>query len=313
MSQPPDPAVRGREHRLRPARGVVAGPRPAAQASSRTSCASPGEEAQLNAARDGRRRAAAGTACCAASKARTSLRRDRDRRRYASRSTAIDRARLVPKIEWRKGQMNRGTAAAGGRAGAREERRRRTSCSARSRWRSPRRPRSASPTTSTSRVAIDRETGDYESFRRWTVVPDEEHEEPAHQIAITDARRARRRTSSWATSSRSRSSRSTFGRIGAQAAKQVILQKIRDAEREQILNDFLERERQPGDRHGQAHRARQRDRRIRPHRRRDAARPADPEGKPARGRPRARLRDEDRPHGARARSSSCRASRRSSS
>ena len=34
----------------------------------------------------------------------------------------------------------------------------------------------------------------------------------------------------------------TFGRIGAQAAKQVILQKIRDAEREQILNDFLERE-----------------------------------------------------------------------
>jgi N utilization substance protein A len=32
-----------------------------------------------------------------------------------------------------------------------------------------------------------------------------------------------------------------FGRIGAQAAKQVILQKIRDAERDQILNDFLER------------------------------------------------------------------------
>src|SRR5205809_5129818 len=38
-----------------------------------------------------------------------------------------------------------------------------------------------------ARVSIDRETGDYETFRRWTVVPDEEHEEPAHQIAITDA------------------------------------------------------------------------------------------------------------------------------
>src|SRR5437660_1653999 len=38
-----------------------------------------------------------------------------------------------------------------------------------------------------ARVSIDRETGDYESFRRWTVVPDEDHEEPAHQIAITDA------------------------------------------------------------------------------------------------------------------------------
>ena len=35
-----------------------------------------------------------------------------------------------------------------------------------------------------------------------------------------------------------------FGRIGAQAAKQVILQKIRDAEREQILNDFLQRKEQ---------------------------------------------------------------------
>ena len=33
----------------------------------------------------------------------------------------------------------------------------------------------------------------------------------------------------------------TIGRIGAQAAKQVILQKIRDAEREQLLNDFLSR------------------------------------------------------------------------
>jgi len=38
-----------------------------------------------------------------------------------------------------------------------------------------------------ARVSINRETGDYDSFRRWTVVPDEEHEEPAHQIAITDA------------------------------------------------------------------------------------------------------------------------------
>src|SRR5260370_41707441 len=37
------------------------------------------------------------------------------------------------------------------------------------------------------RVEIDRETGDYNAFRRWTVVPDEEHEEPAHQIAISDA------------------------------------------------------------------------------------------------------------------------------
>ena len=58
----------------------------------------------------------------------------------------------------------------------------------------------------------------------------------------------------------------TFGRIGAQAAKQVILQKIRDAEREQILNDFLERGESLRDRHGEARRARQPDRRVGPRR-----------------------------------------------
>ena len=49
-----------------------------------------------------------------------------------------------------------------------------------------------------------------------------------------------------------------FGRIGAQAAKQVILQRIRDAEREQILADFLERKEHIVSRHHQAHGARQR-------------------------------------------------------
>jgi N utilization substance protein A len=51
----------------------------------------------------------------------------------------------------------------------------------------PRRRRSASPDEIDARVSINRETGDYDSFRRWTVVPDEEHEEPAYQLAITDA------------------------------------------------------------------------------------------------------------------------------
>ena len=93
-----------------------------------------------------------------------------------------------------------------------------------------------------ARVSIDRETGDYDSFRRWTVVPDEEHEEPAHQIAITDAARARSASSKLGDVIEEPLEPVEFGRIGAQAAKQVILQKIRDAEREQILNDFLERE-----------------------------------------------------------------------
>ena len=92
-----------------------------------------------------------------------------------------------------------------------------------------------------ARVSIDRETGDYESFRRWTVVPDEEHEEPAHQIAITDAAE-RDPALQLGDVVEEPLEPIEFGRIGAQAAKQVILQKIRDAEREQILNDFLERE-----------------------------------------------------------------------
>ena len=92
-----------------------------------------------------------------------------------------------------------------------------------------------------ARVSIDRETGDYESFRRWTVVPDEEHEEPAHQLAITDAAE-RDPELKLGDVIEEPLEPVEFGRIGAQAAKQVILQKIRDAEREQILNDFLERE-----------------------------------------------------------------------
>ncbi len=92
-----------------------------------------------------------------------------------------------------------------------------------------------------ARVAIDRETGDYESYRRWTVVPDEEHEEPAHQLAITDAVE-RDPNLKLGDVVEEPLEPVDFGRIGAQAAKQVILQKIRDAEREQILNDFLARE-----------------------------------------------------------------------
>src|SRR5436305_7553783 len=92
-----------------------------------------------------------------------------------------------------------------------------------------------------ARVSIDRETGDYKSFRRWTVVPEEEQGDPARQIAITGAK-AMDPPLEMGEVVESPLEPVEFGRIGAQAAKQVILQKIRDAEREQILNDFLERE-----------------------------------------------------------------------
>jgi len=92
-----------------------------------------------------------------------------------------------------------------------------------------------------ARVAIDRETGDYESFRRWQVLPEEEIEEPAKQLTLEEAKQ-RDPNVELGEFVEEPLEPIEFGRIGAQAAKQVILQKIRDAEREQILNDFLERE-----------------------------------------------------------------------
>ena len=90
------------------------------------------------------------------------------------------------------------------------------------------------------RVAIDHETGNYQSFRRWQVVEDDSVEDPARQISITEAQK-RDDKIQLEEFIEEPLEPIEFGRIGAQAAKQVIFQKIRDAEREQILNDFLER------------------------------------------------------------------------
>ena len=90
------------------------------------------------------------------------------------------------------------------------------------------------------RVEIDRNTGEYHSFRRWQIVEDNDHEYPSRQIAVSDLdeRHAGLELEDFYEEPMEAIE---FGRIGAQTAKQVILQKIRDAEREQVLNDFLER------------------------------------------------------------------------
>ncbi|MBN9695102.1 MAG: transcription termination/antitermination protein NusA [Zoogloea sp.] len=90
------------------------------------------------------------------------------------------------------------------------------------------------------RVSIDRETGDYESFRRWQVLPDEDVENDEAQMGLIDAREEYPEIQVGDFVEEGLEP-IDFGRIGAQAAKQVILQKVRDAEREQILNDFLDR------------------------------------------------------------------------
>jgi len=90
------------------------------------------------------------------------------------------------------------------------------------------------------RVSVDRSNGEYDSYRRWQVVADDELEFPSRQIALSEAQTHNPDIQIDDFVEQSLEPLE-FGRIGAQAAKQVILQKIRDAEREQILSDFLMR------------------------------------------------------------------------
>ncbi len=93
------------------------------------------------------------------------------------------------------------------------------------------------------RVEIDRATGDYASFRRWEVMDDETFETPDLHIKLEEAQK-RNADIQLGEFIEEPLESIDFGRIGAQAAKQVIFQKIRDAEREQVLSDFLERDEQ---------------------------------------------------------------------
>jgi len=95
------------------------------------------------------------------------------------------------------------------------------------------------------RVAVDRETGEYDAYRRWLVVPDEAGlQEPGHQVILSDAREDEPEVEvgdSIEELIENVDKEKTLGRRFAQDTKQVILQKIRDAEREQLLTDFLAR------------------------------------------------------------------------
>jgi N utilization substance protein A len=92
-----------------------------------------------------------------------------------------------------------------------------------------------------ARVAIDRMSGDYEAFRRWQVVPDGELEDHDLQVIVSEAQKQIPDVQVGDFIEEELDA-IELGRIGAQAAKQVILQKIRDAERDQIINDFLARD-----------------------------------------------------------------------
>jgi N utilization substance protein A len=91
------------------------------------------------------------------------------------------------------------------------------------------------------RVEIDRNTGEHNAFRRWHVVVDDEPDYNTAQMTSLEEAQEKKPDAQIGEYIEEPIENIPFGRIGAQTAKQVILQRIRDAEREQILNDFLSR------------------------------------------------------------------------
>ena len=92
------------------------------------------------------------------------------------------------------------------------------------------------------RVSIQRDTGGYDTFRRWEVVADDEALEfPDRQVHLAEAQRKNPDVEVGEFIEEPMES-AEFGRIAAQAAKQVIMQKVREAERQLVVERYAGRE-----------------------------------------------------------------------
>ena len=90
------------------------------------------------------------------------------------------------------------------------------------------------------RVEIDRDTGEYHTYRRWLIVADEDYTYPDLEKTIEEIQEEIPGTDIQIGDYYEETlPNEGFGRQAAQTAKQIILQRIRDAEREQNLNEFL--------------------------------------------------------------------------
>ncbi|WP_312262647.1 transcription termination factor NusA [Candidatus Igneacidithiobacillus taiwanensis] len=91
-------------------------------------------------------------------------------------------------------------------------------------------------------VELDRKTGEYLTKRWWTVIPDDEEKEiPDQQLHLSEAL-AKDPTAAIGQKICEELQAVEFGRIAAQSAKQVIFQRVRDAERDRIVADFAFRQ-----------------------------------------------------------------------
>lgn len=90
------------------------------------------------------------------------------------------------------------------------------------------------------RVQVNRNTGEYETFRVWNVVDDEEFVDGASQLTLLQAQEKDKNLEiggAWEV----KIDNVEFGRIAAQTAKQVIVQKVREAEREIVISEYKDR------------------------------------------------------------------------
>jgi N utilization substance protein A len=93
----------------------------------------------------------------------------------------------------------------------------------------------------TTRVSIDKHSGEYETFRRWEVVADDVvMESPDRQLRLMDAIETRPDIQVGEFIEEPIEN-PEFGRIAAQAAKQVIVQRVREAERAQVVEAYKDR------------------------------------------------------------------------
>ncbi|PID48641.1 MAG: transcription termination/antitermination protein NusA [Proteobacteria bacterium] len=92
------------------------------------------------------------------------------------------------------------------------------------------------------RVTVDRQSGDYETYRRWKVLDDDdpEFESPERQILLSYAKN-RGLEVAVGDYIEEKIESVEFGRIAAQTAKQVIVAKVREAEREKLVSSYRDR------------------------------------------------------------------------
>lgn len=93
------------------------------------------------------------------------------------------------------------------------------------------------------RVTIDRRSGDYESYRRWTVIADDDMDIEFHDTMHLTPAEAKEKDASLEVGDvwEEQIENVEFGRIAAQTAKQVIVQKVREAERAKVVEAYRDR------------------------------------------------------------------------